>query len=374
MKQEDRGPAMKTSSDDIIYRNVDCEDVRRFVRRCMEKAGADNSSSEAVTRALLGASCRGVDSHGVRLLPHYIKVLNGGRINASPKLHFTQLSGGTGRLDADDGFGHLAGYRAIEEGIRLADKNGIGAVTVINSSHFGAAGGYTIAAAEAGYLAIAVCNSDKLVLPHDGILPFHGTNPISFAAPVADGRPYLFDMATSSIPLNRVMLYEAIGRPLPSDVAVDELGTMTTDAAQTAALLPVGGTGFGFKGAGLAGMCDVLSSALTGMAFSNHLLDMGGSDYTTRRHLGHFFLVMKPDAFIDPVVYREYMAGYLADLRAQPSRSPETKTMAPGDREWAEEIVRFKEGIPFDPFAWTEFAELADTLGLEPLEPTPETL
>ncbi len=366
MSQEQQEPFLSQVDDDLVYQYVGSDDVQRFVHACLERAGADKPSAEAVTRALVGASLRGVDSHGVRLLPHYILALKGGRINSAPKLRYNRLSGGTGRLNADDGFGHLAGYRAIEEGIRLAEENGIGAVTVTNSSHFGAAGSYTLSAAEAGYLAIAACNSDKLVLPHDGIASFHGTNPISFAAPVAEGRPYLFDMATSSIPLNRVYLYQNIGRALPPDVAVDEHGAMTTDAKETAALLPTGGEGFGFKGAGLASMCEVLSSALTGMAFSNHLLDMGGPDYTTRRHLGHFFLVMKPEAFIDPDVYKEQMAGYLADMRAQPSR-PQSRIMAPGDREWAEEAVRLEAGIPFDPFVWTEFAELADTLGMDPL-------
>ncbi len=351
---------------------VACEDVRRFVGACLEQAGADAPSAAAVTRSLVGASTRGVDTHGIRLLPHYIKALTGGRINGTPNLEYTRLSGGTGRLDADDGFGHLAGYRAVEEGMRLADENGIGAVTVTNSSHFGAAGSYTIPAAEAGYLAIALCNSDKLVLAYDGIIPFHGTNPISFSAPVADGRPYLIDMATSSIPLNKVLQYRAIDCPLPPDVAVDDQGNMTTDASRTVALLPVGGAGYGFKGAALAGMCEVLSSALTGMAFSNHLLSMGGADYSTHRHLGHFFLIMKPEAFIAPNLYQQYMAEYLAELRCQPAK-PQTRVMAPGDREWTEEAARRQTGIPLDSAVWAEFVELAANFGLAPLAATPAT-
>jgi LDH2 family malate/lactate/ureidoglycolate dehydrogenase len=346
--------------------HVSCEELRSFVSSCLEKAGADRPSTEAVTRSLVGASLRGVDSHGVRLLPHYLKALAGGRINGSPRLNFARLSTGTGRLDADDGFGHLAGYRAIEAGIRLADENGIAAVTVINSSHFGAAGSYALAAAESGYLAIALCNSDKLVLPFDGVTPFHGTNPISFAAPVAGRRPYLIDMASSAIPLNRVLQYQAINRPLPRDVAVDKGGVMTTDAETAAALLPVGGADYGYKGAALAGLCEVLSSALTGMAFSHQLLSMAGPDYTTRRHLGHFFLVMKPEAFIEPHLYQEQIAVYLADLRAQPA-TPENRVMAAGDREWHEEANRLASGIPLDAAVAAEFAELAATFGLAEL-------
>jgi ureidoglycolate dehydrogenase (NAD+) len=368
MNQEHTEPTSGLDSGEFPYSKVAYEDVRRFVRECLEKAGADDSSTAAVTKSLVEASFRGVDTHGIRLLPHYIKALMGGRINGSPKIHYDRLSGGTGRLDADDGFGHLAGYRAVEEGMRLADENGIGAVTVINSSHFGAAGSYTLIAAEAGYLAIALCNSDKIVLAYDGIEPFHGTNPFSFAAPVAGGRPYLIDMATSSIPLNRVLQYRAIGRPLPPDVAVDAQGNITTDAERTTALLPVGGSGYGFKGAALAGMCEVLSSSLTGMAFSNHLLSMGGPDYSTRRHLGHFFLVIKPEAFIDFGLYLQLMAGYLSDLRSQPAQ-PGTQVMAPGDREWAEEANRRETGLPLDPVDWDAFCELSETLEIVPLTP-----
>jgi ureidoglycolate dehydrogenase (NAD+) len=370
MNQEHMEPIFDSASNEFPLRNVSCEDAKRFVRECLEKAGADNSSTIAVTRSLVEASCRGVDTHGIRLLPHYIKALMGGRINGSPKMHFDRLSGGTGRLNADDGFGHLAGYRAVEEGMRLADENGIGAVTVINSSHFGAAGSYTLYAAESGYLSIALCNSDKIVLAYDGIEPFHGTNPFSFAAPVAKGRPYLIDMATSSIPLNRVLQYRAIGRALPPDVAVDALGNMTTDANRTTALLPVGGAGYGFKGAALAGMCEVLSSALTGMAFGNQLLSMGGPDYTTRRHLGHFFLVIKPGAFVDFGLYQELMEGYLSDLRTQPAKTG-TRVMAPGDREWAEEATRRDTGLPFDSADWEAFRELSELLKIVPLTSLP---
>ncbi len=95
-------------------------------------------------------------------------------------------------------------------------------------------------------------------------------------------------MATSSIPYNRVLHYQSIHRPLPEDVAVDSTGAMTTDPLDTEALLPLGGRAYGYKGAALAGLCEVLCSALTGMAFSHQLLAINGSDLSTPRHLGHF--------------------------------------------------------------------------------------
>ena len=54
--------------------------------------------------------------------------------------------------------------------------------------------------------------------------PFHGTNPIAFAAPVPGQRPFLLDMATSIVPWNRIRDYEMKGLPVPEDVAVDAAG------------------------------------------------------------------------------------------------------------------------------------------------------
>lgn len=333
-------------------------DLQRFVRQVLEHAGADQASAQAVTRALIHASSLGVDSHGVRLLPHYVKAMGGGRINGTPQLHLDRRAPGVGHLGADNGFGHLAGFQAIEHGIEMAAEMGIAAIAVANSSHFGAAGAYTLAAAEQGYIAMAVCNSDSFVRAHQSTQPFHGTNPISFAAPVPGQRPYLLDMATSAIPWNRVQQYQAIDRELPCDVAADAAGHSTTDPARVAALHPLGGETYGYKGAGLAGITEVMSSALTGMLFSSQLLSMPGPDLSTPRRLGHFFIIMKPQAFVSAEDYADRISGYLNALRSQPAM-PGTEVMAAGDREWRVEQERSICGIPLDSASWSTFSELA---------------
>ena len=347
--------------------HVPAASAEEFVQQTLTHAGADLPSSIAVAKSLTGASLRGVDSHGLRLLAHYVDALLGGRINGQPNMIFTQKMPATGLLDADDGFGHYASYRAIEEGIKLADVTGIGAVSVLNSSHFGAAGSYTLAAAEAGYIAMAFSNSDKLVLAHDGVKPFHGTNPISVAAPVSGASPYLLDMATSSIPFNRVLHYQSIGRELPPDVAVDDLGQMTTNPHESDALLPLGGSSYGYKGAALAGLCELFGSMLSGMAFSHQLLTFHGADMSTKRHLGHFFIVFKPDAFIDPELFSQQMNTYLADLRSQDS-SPGHKVMAPGDREWMVQSERSAYGIPVDPVLMKRFDDFSAQFNISAID------
>ena len=106
-----------------------------------------------------------------------------GRINRSPQLRVDRRGAAAAVVDGDDGLGHHAAYRAMAEAVALAREAGIGAVGVVRSSHFGAAGAYARAGGEAGMVAFATTNADRLVALHGGAAPFHGTNPLAFAAP-----------------------------------------------------------------------------------------------------------------------------------------------------------------------------------------------
>ena len=79
----------------------------------------------------------------------------------------------------------------------LAKKNGIAVVGMRNMSHSGSIGYYTEMAAKEGLAAISFCQSDPMAVPVGGTEPYYGTNPISFAAPTADDRNVVFDMATT---------------------------------------------------------------------------------------------------------------------------------------------------------------------------------
>jgi LDH2 family malate/lactate/ureidoglycolate dehydrogenase len=274
-------------------------ELDRFCRAVLSAVGADEETADAATRAMMHGSRLGIDSHGVRLLAHYATALTHGRVNPRPKLRLVNSLGAVATLDADDAHGARAAYFAMEEAMCLARASGIGAVAIRNSSHFGSAGAYALAAAEAGMIGLAMCNSDSFVRLHDGAQRFHGTNPIACGAPVAGGRPWLFDMATSAIPYNRIQLYKSLGLELPQGTASDAAGEDTEDADRAEMLAPLGGP-FGFKGAGLAGMAEIFSAVLTGMRLSFEIAPMGGPDFSTPRGLGAFVLAMNQQAW-DPL-------------------------------------------------------------------------
>ena len=95
-----------------------------------------------VSETLITASLWGIDTHGVELLPTYLKELEGGRSKARPQMSWTETQRGVALLDANGGLGIVAGNLAMRRAIEIALDNGIAAVGVRNSNHFGAAGYY----------------------------------------------------------------------------------------------------------------------------------------------------------------------------------------------------------------------------------------
>jgi len=339
-----------------------------FVETLFTRLGAPPATAQAIARAVTGASARGFDTHGIRLIPYYASLLTERRVNLTANMVFTRRAPAVGHLDADDGFGHVASFRAIDEAIAMAKETGVAVVAVGRSSHHGATGCYTHYAAEHGFAAIGMTNSPPIVVPHDGTTPFFGTNPLSFALPVAGETPLLLDMATSSMPLNRVELRQAVGSTLPLGVAIDSTGAETTDPAKVVALLPLGGTAFGHKGAGLAAMIDLLCSVFTGMPHGNQLPRSAEAGIHDWPSVGHFFIVMNPAVFQALAAFNAGVTRFLDDLRSQPARDG-AAIMAPGDVEKAMARERAAEGVPVDRSSWAKIAALALQAGCETPKP-----
>ncbi|MFN7002227.1 MAG: Ldh family oxidoreductase [Roseinatronobacter sp.] len=350
---------------------VQLPEMERFSRAALESVKADAQTVEAVTRALSHASGLGVDSHGYRLLPHYLEGLIRGRLNPRPSPRLISGKGGAGVLDADNAHGARAAYEAVALSIDRARTHGLGAIAICNSSHFGAAGAYAMAIAEAGMMGLAFCNSDSFVRLHSGAIRFHGTNPIAAAAPSDDAHPWLLDMATSSIPFNRVQLARSLGLDLASEVAADINGQFVTDPAKVEMLAPLGGALFGYKGAGLAGLAEILSTAFSDAPLSVEIPEMISEDMETPRRLGAFVLALDPDAFSGAAVFRRVVARYGEAVRRSP-RAGSDPVLAAGDREWAEGERRRAAGIKLDAETLNALNRFAVERSLQPLQPVPE--
>ncbi|MCR9110762.1 Ldh family oxidoreductase [Marivita sp. XM-24bin2] len=345
---------------------VPLAEMERFAKQALSKLGTDADSVGAILRSLSHASLHGVDSHGYRLLPHYLSAIEHGRVHPAPDIRIEKKSDSVAILDACNGHGARATFAAADAAVSMAANVGVGAVAIRRSSHFGAAGAYALAIAQERMIGLCVCNSDPFVRLHGGAEPFHGTNPIAFAASTgSETPPWLFDMATSAIPYNKVQLAQSLGAALPAGTASDSNGIDTEVPELVKMLAPLGGA-FGYKGAGLAGIPEILSTALSDSPLSLEIPPMISEDMSTPRGLGAFVLAIDPDAFMGRSVCEAVVRRYRDSIR-QSLTAPSEKVMAAGDREWAEAEHRLMNGIAIDQTTVTALNTFAGHREIPPL-------
>ena len=65
--------------------------LQSVIENLLLKRGVSEVAAFDVSSGLVWASLRGIDSHGIRLLPHYLSGVTGGRINPKPNLTFNKL-------------------------------------------------------------------------------------------------------------------------------------------------------------------------------------------------------------------------------------------------------------------------------------------
>ena len=344
---------------------VDHKDLENFTKNILRASGLDPYSLDAVTMGLVESSLRSVDSHGVRLLPHYSKSALTGRKNPKPKFKIMRKFPTIAHLDADNAFGHASGMKAIELGMEMAKEFGMGAVGVANSSHPGAMGSFALRAARQGFICFAFTHADALTKTFGGTKAFFGTNPICFAAPRNDGEPFCLDMATSCAPWNKVIISRAQNKNLEEGIAADQNGNPTTDPHLAASVMPLGGDLAGYKGVGLAAMVEVLCALFTGMNFGPHLGPMFKPPMTPR-HLGQFYLLIRSDGCVDQNYFLNEMHRMYSEFHQSPVKTGE-EIFLPGEKEENAAKRRSLEGVPLMELVFNELNDLAQTLEVSPL-------
>jgi ureidoglycolate dehydrogenase (NAD+) len=315
--------------------------LREFIYLVLSGAGVRDDVATILTEGVLFASIRGIDSHGVRLLPHYVKAVESGRINPNPHYKFEQTLPGTGLLDADHTFGHAAGMEAMHRAMEMANKVGAGLVGVYNSSHFGSAAFFVVEAAKNDFIGFAFTHANSLLNTPGSTRPFFGLNPVAMAAPCDNEEPFCFDSAPSLISWNKLLQLRQMGLKAPPFSGADEFGNETEDPQKITQLIPIGG----YKGFGLAMMVDILCGLLTGMPVGREISNMYETPLSERRYLGQFYIAIKIEAFQPVDVFKKRLKKLMDEVRNEPRKDPDIPILVPGDPEKQVANERRRKGI-----------------------------
>lgn len=345
------------SSDYILIRH---DALSSFGRAILEAVAVPPREAALVADSLVAANLRGVDSHGVHLLFWYAEQIQSGNIAVAARGHVATEAGACMVYDGEFGLGQVVSEICCDHVVRLARTHGLGAVTVRDSSHFGACAWWAQKIAAQGMVGIVLCNATPLVAAWQGRDKILGTNPICMAVP--GPKTFLLDMATTTVALNRIHKAVLSGdTSIPLGWAVDAQGQPTTDpqAALEGMPMPLGG----YKGSGLALMVEVLCAVLSGSAM---LTEVGGLRVSKRpMKVSHFFLAIDAARFLPLDDFTARMQTLRDTVKGSAPAAGYDEVLIAGDPEWRSEEQRRRDGIPIARGIWDQLTTLASNLKVD---------
>jgi len=340
---------------------IAASDLTPFCARLLDALGVPPAKSQLVAESLVAASLRGVDSHGVQLLPYYIEQLEWGDMDGQTDGRVISESGACLLYDGQNGIGQVISELCCGHAVRIAAANGIAMVVARESNHFGATAFWAQKMAAAGQIGIVMCNASPLVPPWQGKEPRVGTNPICMSVPGGEERPWLLDMATTTVAAGKIFKAMINGQTqIPAGWAMDSEGvpTTNTETALKGLVMPLGG----YKGSGLAMMAEILCAVLGGGAMATEL---GGIRFRGKAvRVSQMFIAIDIARFVPLDEFRARMDRLVRLMKSTPPAKGYSEVLVAGDPEWRMEEQRRKNGIPVGPGTWKALCEAGDRLGV----------
>jgi hydroxycarboxylate dehydrogenase B len=345
-------------------RQFSASHLTRLTTRVFTAAGWPETDAAEVARHFTLANLSGHDSHGIGMLPLYIRSFREGwlkpsnqpvdRVSAPPFLV----------IDGQIALGQPTATRAVTRAADIAASHGVAILNLIDAHHIGRIGDYAEQAAARGLISmfwVNVAGRPPIVAAHGAKEGRWGTNPHAIGVPSADGAHLILDFATSRMAHGKVRVALNKGVSVPDGNLIDAEGLPTNDPSVAfppgplGALLPFGE----HKGAGMAFMVELLSAGITGGAL---IKDKPARSWIINSLFGILIDPQRLDP--DETARQERIAGITEFLRAARPQNADNPVRAPGDVERELRITRERDGIALDDETWRQIAEAAASFGI----------
>jgi uncharacterized oxidoreductase len=328
------------------------------------RGGSEPAEADLVAGHLVDANLAGHDSHGVGLIPHYVRHLKEGLVVPNTSVKAVKDDGAFLMFDGQRGFGRRVAGEAMAAAMDRCRETGVAVMTLANSHHIGRVGAYGELASAAGLVSLHFVN----VADHAGLVaPFRGsdsrfsTNPVCIAMPgTATQPPLLLDMATSGVAMGKVLVAKRAGKRLADGNLIDPQGRPTTDPEvmyrePRGSLLPFGA----HKGYALAVLTELLAGAMSG----------GGTIQPGNPRRGGvvnnmFSVIVDPARLAGVDWMRREIDGFVGYVKGSPPGDPAQPVLVPGDPERLSRAERLRAGVPLDATTWQEIVTAGEAMGL----------
>jgi hydroxycarboxylate dehydrogenase B len=336
--------------------------LTRFAQSIIAAAGSEGTEAEEVASHLVEANLKGHDSHGVGMIPTYVKNVREGHLKPNQHVSLVSETGPIAVFDGNMGYGQITAREATDWAIFKAKSIGVGIIALRNTHHVARVGAYGERAAAAGLVSIHFVNvliAPGRVAPFGGMAGRFGTDPVCITFPAAKGEPpVVLDFATSRVAAGKLRVALNEGKKLPPGYLIDAHGNEANDAAvffrENGAMLPFGE----HKGSGLALACELMAGVLTGGgAMQADIPNHGVKN-------GMFSIVLDPARFGDTGWMEREMATLFGWVKSSPPRPGVEEVMVAGEPERKSRAKRLEDGIPIDANSWKELIGAAQQVGL----------
>jgi len=337
------------------------EDLLAFATELLKHAGADQDIAAVVANTLLQGDLLGHDTHGLALLPGYLKDLQAGGMTSKGR---PRVLSDKPAVQLWDGM-RLPGPWLIEQGMDLliprARELGVASLAIRRSHHIACLAVYLMRAAKEGMLMV-LASSDPASA---SVAPFGGTQAVMTPNPIAMGFPcsrgdVLIDISASITTNGMSNRKAAAGEKFAEDWLLDAAGHPTNDPAVFAqnppgTILPIGGLSYGHKGYGLGLMVEALTGGLAGWGRADPKEGWGATVHIT---------MYDPDAFggrADFLRQMDHLAGSCLHNIPRPGVS---KVRVPGQAGLALRQQQLADGVRLHPGILPALAAFADNASL----------
>ena len=347
---------------DVVVKH---EKLRSGVEAILRASGSDEREAKAVTDHLVEANLKGHDSHGVGMVPQYVRHIGEGKLKLNRHVKLVRDDGpflvGDGRM----GHGQVVAMELTDLAIARAKAQGIAVSGLVMSHHIGRVGTYGERCAAAGMVSlhfVNVAGHRALVAPFRGTDARFNTNPICLTLPAtANNPPTILDFATSKIALGKVRVARNKGERVAPGTLLDAAGKPSTDpnvmfeGEKTGAVVTFGE----HKGYGLALFAEIFGAALVGgLTIAPHHPRTFGIVNNMMT------IVIDPQRLTDMAALKSEIDAVVAYFKASPPSDPAAPVLVPGDPERLSRAARAASGIPIDTTTWREIKGAADAVGL----------
>jgi uncharacterized oxidoreductase len=340
------------------------DELKRLALALLSAAGCHDDEARVVTDHLIEANLKGHDSHGLSTLPGYLRRLGNGETKANQKPRTVVDAGALLVIDAGRGLGQSVTRAAMGIAIEKAKTHGACVMAIRNSGHMGRIGTYGEQCAEAGLASLHFVNvsgAKAFVAPWGARESRFSTNPFCFTVPGGDRNPpVVLDCATSAVAWGKLRVAHNKGLPAPDGTLIDAEGRPTNDISVMLSDPEGAMVGFGgYKGSGIALMCELLGAALGG---GDTIQPGNPRDEIVVNNM--LSILIDAGRMSDMARLRREIDAMIDYVRSAPPVDPAAPVMVAGDPERLRKAERMALGIDLDPATWHSLTDLAKIAGI----------